>query len=757
VAFDLLFRSSLYLTLIQATVLLTVDSVQNSRFGLLYPLAACAGAAVAFLTVDRDSRKGIPRDVGNFLALIGAIFGLLEWYNDPNSLLHAFGHTLVYFQLVYYFLHKDVEVDWILFLISLVEAVIGVLVNHSDVVGFLVIAWSISSLWTFGLFFLRREAVRGGPPPGVTVTPSPVPGDPYPGLVNLAFVLSMLRIAAATLVLGSLIFFVMPRWPVRGNSRFGSSPTEKHLTGFSREVQLGQMGQILENENVVMSVEFSDAENNVVTPDPDILLRGLTLTQYRDKIWTREETDGVAVERLNATPPPPRSILRQRYKMEGTDSEVLFAVRPILRVQSTLSGDVVMNRNDGSLYRRDARDDFGENVAARPNKFDYTVISSIDGAKIQRFETFNHAAKSANFTNVPPGIVASLKEITDPILATLRPEVRGSHLEQAKAMERHLRDGEYTYTLRMGVVDADIDPVLDFLKNRKEGHCEYFASALALMCRVQGIPSRLVNGFKGGDWDELGRVLHVREKHAHSWVEVLVSDSAGKLHWETLDPTPSRQRAEVVAQVGASTKPYRYLSDKIRTQWIFYVIGFDSDRQEAKIYGPIRAWAANVAQEFRLLGRRLRDAASWFYFDNIGQFFSVRGFFVACAAMLLLVGFFVAGSSLVRRVLGRSRSGGSADEALDPSLAFYHRLVKILADLGVERPASETPREFARRAGLALEALPAGSAFSLLPGSVVEVFYAKRFGLREPDGEFLQDVASRLGALERSLSEVAES
>ena len=756
-AFDRLFRASLYLTLLLATLLLTIDGVGDGRFGILYPVAACGAAVIAFFTVDRDAKRGIPRDLANYLAMIAAVLGLLEWYNDQNMLLQAIGHTLVYFQLVYYFLQKDVEVDWFLFLTSLVEAVIGVVVNHSNVIGFLVIAWSISALWTFALFFLRREAVRGGPPPGVTVTPAPAPGDPYPGLVNVAFVFSMVRIAAVTLVLGSAIFLVMPRWPVRGMNRFGSAPAEKHLTGFSREVELGRMGEILENESVVMSVEFSDENKAILTPDPDILFRGLTFTDYKDHKWTRAETDDVSTDKFNQTLKPGVPILRQRYKMEPTDGDVLFAVRPILRVELSLANDVVLNSHDGSLSKRDVRDELGQKLKAGPNKFDYTVVSATGNVKIQPSEYFDYGARIPIFTNFPNGLHGPLKAISDPILAKLRPEVRNAPLEQARALERYLRDGEFTYTLKMGVVDRDIDPVLDFLKNRKEGHCEYFASALTLMCRAEGIPARLVNGFKGGDWDELGRVLHVREKHAHSWVEVLVGFERGLPIWETLDPTPSRQRAEVVAQVGASSMRYRYFTDKIRTQWVFYVVGFDSDRQESRIYGPIRSWAEWVVRQFRLMGTRLRSAAMWFYFEDTWQFFSVRGLFVSCSAFLILVGVYRVGSSLIRRLTGRLESGRSAEEARDPSLAFYDRLVKILTALGVERPPGETPREFARRATLALEGLPAASAFSGLPLSVVEVFYAKRFGQREPPEDSLGEINSRLGALEESLATVARA
>ena len=97
----------------------------------------------------------------------------------------------------------------------------------------------------------------------------------------------------------------------------------------------------------------------------------------------------------------------------------------------------------------------------------------------------------------------------------------------------YLREsGEFSYSLKMDVADPTIDPVEDFLVNRKAGHCEYFASALAMLLRSVGIPARVVNGFKGGDWNDLAQILYVRQKHAHSWVEVYLGEDP--------EPTPPR-------------------------------------------------------------------------------------------------------------------------------------------------------------------------------------------------------------------------
>src|SRR5262249_56352097 len=134
-------------------------------------------------------------------------------------------------------------------------------------------------------------------------------------------------------------------------------------------------------------------------------------------------------------------------------------------------------------------------------------------------------------------------------------------LEQRRALtlESYLRDsGKYAYTLNMAVTDSRVDPVEDFLFNRQRGHCEYFASALALMLRAIDVPSRLVTGFKGAD--RLGSTgpYEVQQRHAHAWVEAYLD---GK--WVVLDPTPAARDDDVRGRLppgGISTNALQPIS-----------------------------------------------------------------------------------------------------------------------------------------------------------------------------------------------------
>jgi hypothetical protein len=94
--------------------------------------------------------------------------------------------------------------------------------------------------------------------------------------------------------------------------------------------------------------------------------------------------------------------------------------------------------------------------------------------------------------------------------------------------------GDFTYSLHHSR-QTRLDPVLDFLLHRRTGHCEYFASALALLARASGIPSRVVTGYHMQEFNSLGGYHIVRERDAHAWVEAWIAGRG----WQTYDATPA--------------------------------------------------------------------------------------------------------------------------------------------------------------------------------------------------------------------------
>lgn len=162
-------------------------------------------------------------------------------------------------------------------------------------------------------------------------------------------------------------------------------------------------------------------------------------------------------------------------------------------------------------------------------------------------------------------IPKEIQEQLAPLAASLIGE---TDLNTARSIESFLKTN-FSYDLSPG--EARGDPVIYFLFTNRKGHCEYFASSMALLLRSLDIPARVVGGYLGGDWNDLGRYYLVHQSDAHTWVEAWIEDRG----WVTFDPTPevvSKERSQVVAKL------FR-LFDFLRLKWYYWVIDYDLGRQ----------------------------------------------------------------------------------------------------------------------------------------------------------------------------------
>jgi hypothetical protein len=742
----LVYRAGFYLMLVVASMALVGDSSEG-QFAKLYTTAVTIGGIVAFFTVDLHRKWALPRQLANALA-VGTL-GLLyfEYKVDDAQMLQALGHWLVYLQLVKYFLPKTAEDDWFLFLLGLMQVLIGSVVNQSDHVGTWLFIWAMLAVWVLGQFFLQREAhrllaVQNFSADSYTITPLV---DPYPGLFDIPYVLATARVMATTLALGGLIFLILPRQTgVTRNQANG--PISRHLTGFDEEVQLGQLGEILENDSVVMTIELTDEDDKTIHPVEETLWRGVTMLRYEKGRWHRQSkpTQAVVSFRNDRRPLGIRKTIHQKITLEPNDSATLFGIRPILNATSARRYAPHLSTNDGTLFRPDQRG----------GEYDYEVISDTVSTAPQLHES-PPGEFDKYLLSVPADLEPRLRQIAEPLVANIDAKGEAAITARARRLESFLRDsGKFTYTLQMDVKDRRLDPVQDFLDNRKEGHCEYFASALALLLRSVKIPSRVVNGFKGGDWNELTQTLNVRQKHAHSWVEALVAVNADQNPiWITLDPTPAAERRESIAQVGGLAGNFRPFTDVIRHIWVFYVVGFDAERQDRLLYAPMRMMIKEVRAQYVKLGQWLRKwFANLFHFRDVSAFISIRGFVVSFVILTLAAGLAQLAFRMGRRFFLWMRGTRRDATSLTAGIFFYRRLVQMLAAYDLVRSPAETQSEFARRANTFLAGQgPLTQEVADVPRQVVDAFYRVRFGHLELEPASLEELDARLDALEASL------
>jgi hypothetical protein len=142
----------------------------------------------------------------------------------------------------------------------------------------------------------------------------------------------------------------------------------------------------------------------------------------------------------------------------------------------------------------------------------------------------------------------------------------------AQIIEHHLQTG-YRYDLDSPSGNA-ANPLDDFLFVSKRGHCEFYSTAMAIMLRTLGIPSRNVAGFVGGTYNRFGGFYAVRQGDAHSWVEAYFRDRG----WEQFDPTPPAD-AVPVAETSGFLAFARDLVEAASQRWNRHVVGYDLNQQ----------------------------------------------------------------------------------------------------------------------------------------------------------------------------------
>ena len=143
--------------------------------------------------------------------------------------------------------------------------------------------------------------------------------------------------------------------------------------------------------------------------------------------------------------------------------------------------------------------------------------------------------------------------------------------DYARALQRELKTRRYT--LEMEQADEGENVLDSFLFEWRAGHCEYFATAMTMMLRQQGIPARIVNGFLGADYNSVGNYWAVRQNYAHSWVEAYFPGSG----WVQFDPTPG---SPLVQMPGESIwSKFQMSLDTARLAWFRWVVEYDFEKQ----------------------------------------------------------------------------------------------------------------------------------------------------------------------------------
>ncbi|MHC4849431.1 MAG: transglutaminase TgpA family protein [Planctomycetota bacterium] len=365
---------------------------------------------------------------------------------------------------------------------------------------------------------------------------------------------------------------------------------------FAREVSLDQAGAVIASNRVVLRVHLKSGERHDVPQH----WRGATLDLFDGRKWRAASEGRVRVRnpwRRARTPGlwvRGRGAVRARVEVErvaDTDGRM-----PVPLASRTIH---LLDSEDRMTVRA-ARDLTFRAIGTVPSRYGLGVAPvAVSGGKADRLQ----GGDASTHVMLPSG---SVPESAKRLAAELRrqsPDLSG----YVERVAHHLRT-QHVY-LPPGA-KGGARSLAEFLSGAAGGHCEYFASAMVVLLRLQFVPCRLVSGYRSDEWEPDRDVLLVRARHAHAWVEVFDA----KLGWRTVDPTPADDSPDAVARLGFWTR-FRYWVSGI---WET-VTGFNSGA-----YATLRRWAGNLALPalagligvlllIRLRGRRSEHGSARLY------------------------------------------------------------------------------------------------------------------------------------------------
>lgn len=380
-------------------------------------------------------------------------------------------------------------------------------------------------------------------------------------LISGRFLVGTAALSVPMFLVTVLFFVIFPRVGMNflAAQREGATP----LTGFGNEVHLGEVGTLRTDSTVIMRVVPPN-----LPPDPPryapLRLRGSSFDAYDGRTWSRTASAPHALRtllryHLILRSPSPGNDRGYRIVLSHLDPPVVFLPEGTVALEIDMTGRSATDELDlGMSGGLDIRYDDSEGLGLR-----YTAWTPPPGAReaVVGLTT----ADAQRYLAVPSG--------HEDVLSLAHTWTRGARndRERAERILVALREGEFTYSLEMRD-PGDRTPLSAFLFVHRAGHCEYFASAMAVMLRGEGIPARSVTGFLGGEWNSFGGYYAVRSSHAHAWVEAYLPGEG----WVTFDPTPASRSPFPAASFFSGLDE---IYDALAAEWEERVVSWDLSSQ----------------------------------------------------------------------------------------------------------------------------------------------------------------------------------
>ncbi|MEZ6047931.1 MAG: transglutaminaseTgpA domain-containing protein [Planctomycetaceae bacterium] len=622
--------------------------------------------------------------------------------------------------------------------------------------------------------------------------PSSVEGsiklEPGSNWFSRSLLIGFVMICLVILLVSLVLYVFIPRvWG--GNFRRDLfNQNQRMESGFNDKVELGKSGSIVDNDEVIMEFSLQDEAGNHVDLDGYVAslgyeapyFRGNVLSNYERNVWQETSTlfakanyseRGFYMHMIKEMKGKV-TYVQENIRLKGTPTGHLFSIYPALDFSTdpTIDRVPVFNREtnlwslngglsselnysvklfDPEFVQKATKDDLSRPFVW-PMKRQNREYQKILRENLQLPENIEAVHELAQELARKSLIRQNLEVPEGKINLDGPPEVVLGVVDDLNA---YLRDEKnFTYTTEPQVSDSTIDPVVDFLINTKTGHCEYYASALALMCRSLGIPARLVTGYRGAKKNTVNNLYYIEQSRAHAWVEVHVRET-GMVKWFVYDPTPyildleynrDKQRGYTIADFLTA----------ISSSWRNMIVNFSTEQQANVIFRPIAQKAGELYQLLKERGFSEFLKELWATIKNPANWFSWTGliFILIAGAILFAI------RNILRRIWRRlSRLWGKwgwRRGQIYSDCLFQRTLQTDLQKSGLVKLRYQTELEFATQVQESWREYLIPHGLQNFPLQLAVWFYQIRYGHKQPRSGEMGSLNERLDQFEQEVQKI---
>lgn len=353
-----------------------------------------------------------------------------------------------------------------------------------------------------------------------------------------------------------VLFLLFPR--VQGP--LWGMPKDAHtgLSGLSDSMTPGTMSSLILSDDIAFRAKFAGR----IPAFGQLYWRGPVLSNFDGRTWTAAWAREQGAPRFQAENDP----FEYEVTLEAHNKRWLFAL--------DLPGRVPQASSASTEFLLLAR-------VPVTSRMRYDMVSFLDYR--MGLEEADYVLRRAE--RLPQG--------ANPRTVAFARALRARHADDKaliQAVLQRFRDDRYEYTLTPPLLHEH--PVDEFLFDTRQGFCEHYSSAFAVIMRAAGIPARIVTGYLGGELNPVGDYLIVRQADAHAWTEVWLRGEG----WVRVDPTaavsPARVQRGIAAAAGAASPlpllvrtNFEWLRrlnlgwDTVAYHWNQWVLGYNADRQ----------------------------------------------------------------------------------------------------------------------------------------------------------------------------------